>query len=281
MRTFRGFVLGVICLAVAIIIAAGIWVWSGSYDIGADTPHWGFTKWVIGKTRVQSIKSHSAGIKVPDLDQPGLLAEGAHHYAAMCTGCHLAPGMGESELREGLYPKPPNLTHFSPPPAVAFWVIKHGIKMTAMPAWGKTHDDQKIWAMVAYLEKQPHMSVEHYRKLAGITGSGASMAHGHMGHGHAHMPAPTAAATAGPPATSRPVPAPVTPMTARTPVTPMTPAASMTSRAPTRPATPATVTRPRTRPPAPIPTPPPAPATTRAPPAAGSAVMPARSRSVR
>lgn len=157
-----------IVLIILIIIAIGIWVWSGTYNIGADSPHWAFTRYLIGQVREHSIESRTADIKVPDLDDPALIAEGAHHYSHMCTGCHLAPGMGDSELRKGLYPKPPNLTHFAPSPAEAFWVIKHGIKMTAMPAWGKTHDDQKIWAMVAYLQKQPHMSVERYRQLAGL-----------------------------------------------------------------------------------------------------------------
>ena len=159
---------GMIALIVVVVIAIGVWIWTGAYNIGADSPHWSFTRYLIGQLREHSIESHSANIKVPDLDDSALVAEGAHHYAEMCTGCHLAPGMGDSELRQGLYPRPPNLTHFAPDPAEAFWIIKHGIKMTAMPAWGKTHSDQKIWAMVAYLQKQPHMSVERYRQLAGL-----------------------------------------------------------------------------------------------------------------
>lgn len=168
---------GMIALIVVVVIAIAVWIWTGSYNIGADSPHWGFTRYVIGQLREHSIEARSADIKVPHLDDPALVAEGAHHYAEMCTGCHLAPGMGDSELREGLYPRPPNLTHFAPDPAEAFWIIKHGIKMTAMPAWGKTHDDQKIWAMVAYLQKQPHMSVERYRELAGLPAMAPVMTH--------------------------------------------------------------------------------------------------------
>jgi mono/diheme cytochrome c family protein len=160
------FLRNLIVLIVIVLIAAGIYVWSGNYNIGADSPHWAVTSKVIGELRERSIEARAREVQVPSLDDPAMLKEGAGHYAEMCTGCHLAPGMGESELRTGLYPKPPNLTHFAPDPAEAFWVIKHGIKMTAMPAWGKTHDDQKIWAMVAYLQKQPHMSVERYRELA-------------------------------------------------------------------------------------------------------------------
>lgn len=154
-----------ILLIVLVVIAIGIWIWSGTYNFGADSPHWTVTKKLIGTARERSIDTRAREIDVPNLDDPALVELGAQHYKEMCTGCHLAPGMGDSELRDGLYPEPPNLTHFAPNPAEAFWIIKHGIKMTAMPAWGKTHDDHKIWAMVAYLQKQPSMSVEQYRQL--------------------------------------------------------------------------------------------------------------------
>ncbi len=182
------FLKGLIVLIIIVIIAFGAWIWSGAYNIGADSPHWGVTRYLLGQLREHSIESRSAAIEVPDLDDPALVAEGAHHYAHMCTGCHLAPGRDDSELRAGLYPRPPDLTRFAPDPAEAFWVIKHGIKMTAMPAWGKTHDDQKIWAMVAYLQKQPHMSVERFRRLAGMAPSVPAAMH--------DMPHPAAAASA-------------------------------------------------------------------------------------
>src|SRR3546814_5441303 len=50
-------------------------------------------------------------------------------------------------------------------PAQQFWIIKHGIKMTAMPAWGKTHPDPLIWDMVAFVRKLPGMSPTEYKQL--------------------------------------------------------------------------------------------------------------------
>jgi mono/diheme cytochrome c family protein len=147
------------------IIAYFVVAYTGAYAVGADVPHWGVTRHAIDFLRERTIERRAAGIKPPPLDDPALVKEGAEHYAEMCTGCHLAPGMTSSELREGLYPRPPNLTRFAPDPAESFWIIKHGLKLTAMPAWGKSHDDQKIWAMVAFLQKQPKMSAGEYRAL--------------------------------------------------------------------------------------------------------------------
>ena len=48
----------------------------------------------------------------------------------------------------------------------AFWIIKHGIKMSAMPAWGKTLDDAAIWDLVAFVRKLPEMTPETYAQLS-------------------------------------------------------------------------------------------------------------------
>ena len=149
-------------------IAAGIFVWSGSYNIGADNPHLAITHQLINNLRDHSTKAYSRGIKVPNLDNPAMVAEGAEHYSAMCTGCHLAPGMAETEIRAGLYPQPPDLSKDGiDDPAEAFWIIKHGIKMSAMAAWGKTRTDEQIWNMVAFISKMPGMTPAQYLRLGG------------------------------------------------------------------------------------------------------------------
>jgi len=73
--------------------------------------------------------------------------------------------MGDSEIRRGLYPQPPLLAQERIDPKAAFWVIKHGIKMSAMPAWGTSHDDLTIWSMVAFLRKLPDLTPAQYKDL--------------------------------------------------------------------------------------------------------------------
>ena len=158
-------------LIVAAGIGGGLYVYSGAYDIGADTPHTPAVYEILETLRDRSVEKHAAGVRVPPLDNPGLIAEGAEHYAAMCTGCHLAPGMKDSEIRPGLYPQPPELyKQKGENPAEQFWVIKHGIKFTAMPAWGATHDDQAIWNMVAFLQKLPSLTPQQYAQMTAHAG---------------------------------------------------------------------------------------------------------------
>jgi len=170
-RFQKGLLTGAVGLLAAIVVVGAVLAGLGAYDVGADSPHTALTRAVIGFVRERSIESRAADIKVPPLNDPKMIGEGAEHYDAMCTGCHLAPGMSDNEMRPGMNPRPPALAKISPDdPAEQFWIIKHGIKMTAMPAWGTTHSDEEIWNMVALLQKLPKMTPAEYRALVAASG---------------------------------------------------------------------------------------------------------------
>jgi mono/diheme cytochrome c family protein len=153
-------------LLLVLVIGVGIFISSGIYNVGADSPHWKITYALMKATREHSIERHADEISLPaNLNDAQLILKGAGQYAAMCTSCHLAPGINNSELRIGLYPQPPNLSKVIVNPTEAFWVIKHGLKMSAMPAWGMSHDDATIWSMVAFLQKMPEMTPEQYKEI--------------------------------------------------------------------------------------------------------------------
>jgi hypothetical protein len=50
---------------VILLIGGAVFVYSGVYDIGATTPHWPITHWVMETARVRSIKANAAGITAP------------------------------------------------------------------------------------------------------------------------------------------------------------------------------------------------------------------------
>jgi mono/diheme cytochrome c family protein len=153
-------------IAVLAAVGAALFVESGFYNIGADEHHWKITLAVISQFRDRSIAARARIIDpkpVADLER---IKDGAQHYAALCVGCHLAPGVNKSDIRTGLYPRPPNLPQEEvQDPQRAFWIIKHGIKMSGMPAWGKTLDDAAIWEVVAFVRKLPDMAPETYRQM--------------------------------------------------------------------------------------------------------------------
>ncbi|MGA9026365.1 MAG: cytochrome c, partial [Steroidobacteraceae bacterium] len=114
-----------------------------------------------------SIGMRARAIDLRYVEVPQRIKAGAQHYAALCVGCHLAPGVTKSEIRPGLYPHPPNLAQEDLHDGRrAFWIVKHGIKMSAMPAWGKTLDDAAIWDVVSFVRKMPNMTPETYQELS-------------------------------------------------------------------------------------------------------------------
>jgi mono/diheme cytochrome c family protein len=151
----------------AIVGAAAVVIFSGVYNVAADVPHSKLVYWLMDTSRDRSIAVHAADIVVPDdLADPDRVAAGAGLYAEMCSRCHLAPGMKRTEISQGLYPRPPELHRGTDlTPAEEFWVVKHGIKMTGMPAWGVTHSDKLLWDMVAFLQRLPKLTPEQYRAL--------------------------------------------------------------------------------------------------------------------
>jgi len=168
----------VITLVILTLLAAGF-IYSGIYPIGADNKHNALTYWALETLRKKSITRASKNIEVPPLDDPQLLLSGGADYNDMCASCHLQPGVKESDMSLGLYPKPPNLTLTSKEHGHAhdegghddastlakqqFWVIKHGIMASGMAAFGPTHSDDRIWAMVAFLEKLPELTPAQYQ----------------------------------------------------------------------------------------------------------------------
>jgi mono/diheme cytochrome c family protein len=145
---------------------AGLFVVSGIYDIGADDHHTALVAALIGELRDRSIAVRAQPLAVPDLTDAAQIAAGAKLYAVHCVGCHLAPGANHSDLKRGLYPQPPNLAQQAPLAARrAFWVVKHGIKMSAMPAWGRTLDDAAVWELVAFVRQLPSMTEENYQRV--------------------------------------------------------------------------------------------------------------------
>lgn len=169
-------------LATVAIVAAGV-IWSGTYNIAADAPHTRPVHALLEIARERSIHTRAGELQVP----PGLgseeqIREGAGNYDAMCAACHLAPGVSQTELSRGLYPSPPDLTASMVDQAKAFWVIKHGIKASGMPAWGLSMGDEYIWNMAAFLQKLPDLDATQYRELVASSGGHSHGGGETMGH---------------------------------------------------------------------------------------------------
>jgi len=141
---------------------------SGLVPIAASSGHWAITDWFLHYVMQRSVATQSLGIEVPNLVDPAMVRRGAGHYAAGCANCHGAPGFAQSIVVRHQTPATPELaeTLHEWQPRELFWIVKHGVKYTAMPAWPAQERDDEVWAVVAFLLQMPDMDPGAYREAA-------------------------------------------------------------------------------------------------------------------
>lgn len=155
--------------AVAVVLGVGgfLVAASGIIPLKASSGHWPITEWILQFSMRRSIATHSLGVEVPKLDDPGLVLKGAGHYEIGCRSCHGAPGEWQPRIARAMLPPPPELVPRirASNPKRLFHVVKHGLKFTGMPAWPAQQRDDEVWAMVAFLLELPELDQAAYRKM--------------------------------------------------------------------------------------------------------------------
>ena len=150
---------------------------SGIIPIKASSGHWAITEWLLSFSMSRSVATHSTGIKAPALDDPALVLKGAGHYESGCMPCHGSPRMKYPRVTHAMTPPPPALPEEMGDwdPEELFYIVKHGIKFTGMPAWPSLERDDEVWAMVAFLQELPAMDAETYGRLVEGEAAGAEL----------------------------------------------------------------------------------------------------------
>jgi mono/diheme cytochrome c family protein len=212
MRMLRALVVLIVVLA---LLGIGF-AYSGLWDVSAGSKEAPWLRQVLVTVKDRAIARRAAGITAPPLADPAMVRTGLAHFNEMCVTCHGGPGVPAAEFAMGLNPDAPNLAKegADQSPAQLFWVVKNGIKMTGMPAFGTTHTDEEIWAIVAFLKRLPQLDDAGYAamvKQAGLPAPGAAAHEGPGGPGGQPSPAtppPGAGAPHGPGAPPPPAPRP-------------------------------------------------------------------------
>lgn len=163
-RRWLGWIIGII---VVLGILKVLFIYSGIFNVAATYPDSAPVAWALSTIMDNSVKRHSRGIEAPQLDDPAMIRTGLSHYQQMCVGCHGAPGVPIGAVGRGLNPDPPELTEAAGDwkPNELFWITKNGVRMSGMPAWGVTHSDKEIWAIVAFTRKLPSMKPAEYQAM--------------------------------------------------------------------------------------------------------------------
>jgi mono/diheme cytochrome c family protein len=166
----RAFLSGVVfALGTAGALGLGV-IFLGLAPVNADQRPSAIEARVLGIALREAVGHRAAGVEEPAPPSSEDLASGGDIYREMCARCHSEVGQTSTRLGSSFYPPAPQLPgHGSEwSERELFWIIKHGIRNTAMPAWGSLLSDDDIRQVAALVKRfdtvpvtQPTAEVAH------------------------------------------------------------------------------------------------------------------------
>ena len=194
-------------LLLAALAGAALVVYSGVYDVSATRQH---TQWVYSMLDTalrQSVRLRARDVKPPPLDDAARRQRGAACFQAKCVQCHGAPGVPAGDIGKSMQPVPGPLVDALQrwQPREIYWITRHGIKMSGMPAWEFRLQEDQIWDIVAFVNHLPALTPQAYKDItqaastatAAWQATGAGPAPALCGQTEAASKLPETVATAG------------------------------------------------------------------------------------
>ncbi len=104
---------------------------------------------------------------------PDVLKESMTHFADHCAACHANDGSGQTPIGKNVYPRAPDLRLAdtqSMSDGEIFWIIHHGIRFTAMPAWGEGDPAQDMgsWTLVHFIRHLPQLTPKELDQMKAL-----------------------------------------------------------------------------------------------------------------
>ena len=171
----RSFIVGI--LITLLVFACGVFAVSrfGLYPMGADNPPSGLERALAGRAMDIYADKHKPDMENPTQITAANLTDGAKEYEEHCAFCHGGAKAKISPMRDRFNPPVPQLVNRIPhdPDNWLFWVTKHGVRMTGMPAWDGVMSDEEMWKVIAFIkhsDKLPPDAAAAWQKLASTPG---------------------------------------------------------------------------------------------------------------
>jgi|SRR5882724_2185432 len=150
----RRFLAGVV-FTVAAAAAAGLAVLLlGLVPVNADQRPSLLETRALGIALRQAVVRQAAEVEESPAASSEDLESGGDIYRETCARCHGEIGKPPSSAGASFYPPAPQLPQHASEwnERELFWIIKHGIRNTAMPAWGSLLSDDDIRQVAALVK---------------------------------------------------------------------------------------------------------------------------------
>lgn len=167
--------LTVAVLGLAGAVAGALVVYGGLYNVAATVQHTQPVHSLLETAMHQSVKLRARNIETPRLDDEQLVMRGAACFRDKCVQCHGAPGVAQGDIGKSMQPLPGPLVdarlHWKP--RELYWITRHGIRMSGMPAWEFRMSDEELWSVVAFLARLPDLTPQQYAQATRVEPTGA------------------------------------------------------------------------------------------------------------
>ncbi len=153
--------------ALGVVGAAGF-IWAGLYDVGATRQHLQPVFSVLEFTMHRSVRLHARNVVPPPLEDEAMVQRGAACFHDKCTQCHGAPGFAQGDIGKSMQPLPGPLVDATQNfhARELYWITRHGIRLSGMPAWEFRLTDGEIWDVVAFLQRLPKLTPQAYAQMS-------------------------------------------------------------------------------------------------------------------
>ena len=152
-------------LLAALAAGAGLLViYSGVYNVAATSQHLQPVYSLLEIALRHSVRLRARQLETPALDEPERIQRGALLFHAKCVQCHGAPGVAQGDIGKSMQPLPGPLVDAMQRwrPREIYWITRHGIKMTGMPAWEFRLNEAQLWDVVAFVQRLPQLTPQDY-----------------------------------------------------------------------------------------------------------------------
>jgi mono/diheme cytochrome c family protein len=171
----KTFLPGVIAAFVLLPLAAIGYFSLGLADVPSDTKPPAWESRLMQSAVHASVRRSASGIQAPPTGNvEESMVEGGKLYFEGCMGCHGEPGKFQEDRSN--YPPVPQLaqvgTQYSE--AEMYWIIKHGIRNTAMSAYGRFYSDKQMWALASFLRRIDRLPPAVLKRIQPKTTSSSS-----------------------------------------------------------------------------------------------------------
>lgn len=152
----KGFIFGVLGTLVVFLLIGYVGVTQGLLiPANADAKPSRMERWMASRSLAATISREMPKQANPVAATDANYEAGIKLYAQNCAACHGVPGARPSTIAIGLYQHAPQLARDGvedDPEGETFWKVKHGIRLTGMPAFTSSLSDEQIWTLALFLK---------------------------------------------------------------------------------------------------------------------------------